>query len=71
MTRKTISSALASRSEGDVAERAYAIYLERGRVDGFDREDWLRAERELGRAPTLSAGTGSSGSANPAKAQQL
>ncbi len=34
-------------SSADIAERAYQLYLERGRVDGFDREDWLRAEREL------------------------
>jgi hypothetical protein len=34
-------------SAADVAERAYQLYLERGRVDGFDREDWLRAEHEL------------------------
>jgi len=34
-------------SAADIAERAYQLYLERGRVDGFDREDWLRAEHEL------------------------
>ena len=34
-------------SAADVAKRAYQLYLERGRVDGFDREDWLRAEHEL------------------------
>ncbi len=34
-------------SPADIAERAYQLYVERGRVDGFDREDWLRAEHEL------------------------
>jgi len=34
-------------SAADIAERAYQLYLERGRVEGFDREDWLRAEHEL------------------------
>jgi len=27
-----------------VAKLAYQFYLERGSVDGYDREDWLRAE---------------------------
>jgi hypothetical protein len=31
----------------EIAERAYALYLERGREDGRDVEDWLQAEREL------------------------
>jgi hypothetical protein len=30
-----------------IAEKAYALYLERGRTDGCDVEDWLRAERLL------------------------
>ncbi|MGB6198389.1 MAG: DUF2934 domain-containing protein [Candidatus Acidiferrales bacterium] len=30
-----------------IQERAYEIYLERGRQDGDDRADWLAAEREL------------------------
>jgi hypothetical protein len=31
----------------DVAQRAYDLYLARGRADGHDVEDWLQAEREL------------------------
>lgn len=31
----------------DIAKRAYEIYLQRGRADGSDREDWRQAEREL------------------------
>ena len=34
-------------SPKDIAARAYEIYLDRGASDGFDREDWLRAEQEL------------------------
>jgi hypothetical protein len=37
-----------------VAQRAYELYLERGRGDGQAMEDWLSAERELvgGRSST-------------------
>lgn len=34
------------RSE-EIRRRAYALYLERGRTDGMDLEDWLEAERQL------------------------
>ncbi len=30
-----------------VSQRAYERYVERGRADGQDLEDWLAAEREL------------------------
>jgi Protein of unknown function (DUF2934) len=30
-----------------VRQRAYQIYEERGRLDGFEVEDWLRAELEV------------------------
>ena len=30
-----------------IAARAYALYVERGCVDGHDMEDWLRAEAEV------------------------
>jgi hypothetical protein len=33
-----------------IAQRAYELYLERGGIDGYDREDWLRAEEELRKA---------------------
>ena len=35
-------------NSGDIATRAYDLYLARGRTDGHDLEDWLQAERELG-----------------------
>jgi hypothetical protein len=36
---------------GAIAARAYQIYLERGRQDGHDVDDWLQAEYELLRLP--------------------
>ena len=30
-----------------IALRAYELYEARGRVDGFDVQDWLQAEREI------------------------
>lgn len=27
--------------------RAYELFVERGRIDGFDQEDWARAEAEI------------------------
>ena len=31
----------------EIAQRAYAIYIREGRVDGRDMDNWLRAETEL------------------------
>ena len=47
MVKSTASPAVIVVSADAIAERAYQIYVDRGRADGFDREDWLRAEREL------------------------
>ena len=33
-----------------IAQRAYELFEQRGRQDGHDLEDWLKAERELGGA---------------------
>jgi Protein of unknown function (DUF2934) len=38
-------------SPKDIAARAYEIYLDRGASEGFDLEDWLRAEQELKTMP--------------------
>ena len=38
-------------TEGDIARRAYDLYLARGREPGHDVEDWLQAEQQL-RPPT-------------------
>ena len=34
-----------------IAARAYQIYLERGRVSGYEMDDWLQAEYELMQLP--------------------
>jgi hypothetical protein len=34
-------------TDADVAQRAYDLYLARGREPGHDVADWLQAEREL------------------------
>jgi hypothetical protein len=31
----------------EIERRAYELYLTRGEVHGYDRDDWLQAEREL------------------------
>lgn len=31
----------------EIELRAYEVYVERGRIDGFEEVDWLQAEREL------------------------
>jgi hypothetical protein len=30
-----------------IAEKAYHKYIERGRLNGFDQQDWLDAEQEI------------------------
>jgi hypothetical protein len=47
MVNNTALPAFIVLSVEDIARRAYEMYIERGRADGFDREDWRRAEREL------------------------
>jgi Protein of unknown function (DUF2934) len=34
-------------TRGEIELRAYELYVERGRVDGSDVQDWLEAESEL------------------------
>jgi hypothetical protein len=34
-------------AEEDIAQRAYFLYEQRGKVPGYDLADWLQAEREL------------------------
>jgi len=33
--------------EQEIRRRAYVLYEERGREDGHDTDDWLRAEAEV------------------------
>ena len=34
-------------TKDEVAQRAYELFLSRGRTDGRNVEDWLEAERQL------------------------
>ena len=34
-----------------IAQRAYRYWESRGREDGYDLEDWLKAEQDLGPRP--------------------
>jgi hypothetical protein len=38
---------IASTLEEQINQRAHEFYEQRGREDGHDEEDWLRAEREI------------------------
>jgi Protein of unknown function (DUF2934) len=51
MIDHTFSPAFVIVSDKDIAKRAHEIYVDRGYADGFDREDWLRAEHELKNPP--------------------
>jgi hypothetical protein len=41
--------------EQQIRNRAYQLYEERGREDGHDVEDWLRAEAEISRMVAKAA----------------
>ena len=34
-------------TEESIRRRAYELYEQRGRIEGFSSDDWLRAEREI------------------------
>ena len=40
-----------------IARRAYQRYEARGREDGYDMDDWLAAEQELGAVPMSEGST--------------
>ena len=44
---KQRSAAMHDPTHAEIQERAYYRYVDRGRIDGFDREDWCLAETEL------------------------
>jgi hypothetical protein len=46
-TKKAAQAASPVPSAQDIATRAYYRYVERGRVSGFEVEDWLGAEADL------------------------
>jgi hypothetical protein len=40
-------AAIQEPTHAEIQERAYYRYVDRGRIDGLDREDWCLAETEL------------------------
>jgi hypothetical protein len=42
-----VSSTVPEKISAQIARRAYELYETRGREDGHDLEDWLRAEEEI------------------------
>jgi hypothetical protein len=46
-----------SPTHGQIAERAYELFLARGRVHGYEREDWLEAEKQLTELPVRNTET--------------
>jgi len=44
---RTTKAVTAAPSTHDIATRAYYRFVERGRLPGFEVEDWLAAEAEL------------------------
>ena len=51
--RKQPSTAIHEPTHAELQECAYYRYLDRGRIDGFDREDWYLAETQLRTQPAL------------------
>lgn len=44
---KTTPNIADPKLEEEIRRRAYVLYEQRGREDGHDTDDWLRAETEL------------------------
>ena len=55
-TKKPPSKAVSEpeQLQDQIRERAYELYESRGREDGHDLEDWLRAEEEIAREKVRS-----------------
>ncbi len=53
-TAKTRNLPYAHHVEEQIRQRAYEFYEARGREDGHDVEDWLRAEQEIASRSTRS-----------------
>jgi Protein of unknown function (DUF2934) len=47
LTAKTLVIEPSPNLEEEIRRRAYELYEERGRQDGHDLDDWLRAEAEI------------------------
>jgi hypothetical protein len=53
--RGSIANAPNPIAEPEVRELAYKLYEERGRVDGYDLQDWFEAEAILREPRTIAA----------------
>lgn len=49
------STASSTDRQEQIRRRAYELYEQRGRVDGFDLDDWLQAESEVTRPKAKTA----------------
>jgi hypothetical protein len=49
------SAELEEQLEARIQQRAYELYVQRGREDGHDWEDWLTAESEVARSEKQAA----------------
>jgi len=38
-------------THAEISARAYELYVERGRLDGYELDDWLQSEYELMQLP--------------------
>ena len=47
-TAGTEAKSLQQLTHGDIACRAYELYLHRAGAPGYELEDWLQAEKDLG-----------------------
>lgn len=56
---------------GWIAQRAYAIYEERGKVDGNDQDDWFRAEVEIMEHVRLQRDRDASGDPDPGESDPI
>jgi len=46
-TQTTLPGEWTDEQKGQIAEKAYHLFLERGGRHGYEMEDWLRAEAEF------------------------
>ncbi len=60
-----------SLSHEEISARAHTIWIQAGRPDGRDLENWLQAEAELRKEGQIMAGTTAQTSAQPAPPREL
>ena len=48
---RLISVSVTRPSHDEIAARAYELYVQRGRLDGYAMDDWMQAEYELTQLP--------------------